>query len=70
MNVEISRNSWPQIHYIPESWISCTFPEYETMFIFGRYDKDNPLPAIYLDFESNLNCTVENTLTGMLLLGF
>ena len=50
-------------------WLPTSFapecPEYETMFIFGRYALDDPRPAIYLDLESGLNCTVDNPITGM-----
>ena len=44
---------------------SCLVPEYETIFMFGRYGLDDPRPAIYLDFESNVNCTKPNDLTGI-----
>merc|ERR1712223_1588370 len=30
--------------------------------MFGRNDKDDPRPAIYLDFASNVNCTKPNNL--------
>ena len=51
-------------------WLPTSFapecPEYESVFIFGRYALDDPRPAIYLDLESGLNCTVDNPITGTL----
>ena len=59
----VSRNRGV-LMWLPKSFApEC--PEYETMFIFGRYALDDPRPAIYLDLESGLNCTVDNPITGI-----
>ena len=64
-NQNHGRVSWPNIIPIPDTMANCKLPEYETIFMFGRNDKDDPRPAIYLDFESDVNCTKPNDLTGI-----
>ena len=41
-------------------------PQYDTMLMLGRNNPNDPLPAIYMDPDGGVNCTVDHPVTGML----
>ena len=43
-------------------------PQYDTMLMLGRNNPNDPLPAIYMDPDGGVNCTVDHPVTGILKL--